>query len=153
MSAADSQILNDKDEEWIVADPVTKYWDKSDFQFQEETGKIIGLCMEIHRYLGKGFLEIVYKDALEYECIKSEIPFEREKKYVVNYKEIVLPHHFYADFILFGKIIVEIKSQSGISSDHSAQLKNYLAVSGSPVGLLINFGEKSLQFKRFALSK
>ena len=109
--------------------------------------------MEIHRTLGKGFLEIVYKDALEYECKKQFVPYEREKKFEVAYKEIILPHNFYADFVIFDKVITEIKSQSGLAEENYAQLINYLAVSKCPVGLLINFGEESLRLKRFALTK
>ena len=141
------------DKNWIAAEPESKYWNRSEFPLQEETGKIIGICMEIHRTLGKGFLEIVYKDALEYECKKQFIPYEREKKFEVAYKEIILPHNFYADFVIFDKVITEIKSQSGLAEENYAQLINYLAVSKCPVGLLINFGEESLRFKRFALTK
>ena len=65
---------------------------------KEESYNVIGLCMEVHRNLGNGFLEIVYKDALEYEFRKNNVPFTREKEYVVNYKETILPHKFYADF-------------------------------------------------------
>lgn len=66
--------------------------------------------MEVHNNLGAGFLEIVYKDALEYEFKKADIPYEREKMYDVNYKGIILPHKFYADFVVYGNIILEVKS-------------------------------------------
>jgi len=68
--------------------------------YKEESYRIIGKCMEVHNNLGAGFLEIVYKDALEYEFGKANIPYEREKVYEVNYKEIILPHRFYADFVV-----------------------------------------------------
>jgi len=119
--------------------------------YKEESFRIIGLCMEVHNNLGKGFLEIVYKDALEYEFRKNNIPFEREKEYIVNYKDVVLPHKFYADFIVFDKIILEVKGMAGIAEEHIAQTLNYLKVSGLKLGLIVNFGELSLQYKRIVL--
>ena len=74
--------------------------------YKEESYKIIGICMEVHNNLGAGFSEIVYKDALELELKKENIEYCREKEYTVNYKGIVLPHKFYADFVLFDKIIL-----------------------------------------------
>lgn len=109
--------------------------------------------MEIHRQLGKGFSEIVYKDAFEYECKARQISFEREKEYVVNYKGTVLPHKFYADFVVYDKIILEVKSKKGIIEEHYAQVMNYLAISKLALGLLIDFHEKSLEYKRIILSK
>ena len=123
----------------------------TDIIYKEESFKIIGLCMEVHNNLGKGFLEIVYKDALEYEFRKNNIPFEREKEYVVNYKDIILPHKFYADFVVFDKIILEVKGMVGIAEEHIAQGLNYLKVSGCKLGLIVNFGELSLQYKRVVL--
>ncbi len=122
-----------------------------EYPLQKETYKIIGICMEIHKLIGKGFLEIVYKDAFHYELISNKIPFEREKEYLVNYKGIILPHKFYADFVVYDKIIVEIKAQKGLAEDQYFQVLNYLAVSKCQVGLLINFGESSLQTKRIIL--
>jgi GxxExxY protein len=69
--------------------------------YKEESYKTIGICMDVHRELGQGFLEIVYKDALEYEFRKKNIEFAREVEYEVNYKDIILPHKFYADFVIF----------------------------------------------------
>ena len=132
---------------------VQKSFDQGEFPFQKETGIIIGVAMEIHRILGKGFLEIVYNDAFEYECIQRHLFFEREKEFIVPYKTVILPHRFYADFIIFEKIIVEIKSQRGIPEEHYTQTINYLAVSKCPVGLIFNFSERSLQFKRVVLTK
>ena len=97
--------------------------------YKEESYKIIGICYEVHKTLGSGFLEIVYKDALTYEFMKAGIPFEREKKYVVIYKDCILPHHFYADFVLFDTIILEVKGVSGIAPECVAQAMNYLKVS------------------------
>jgi len=122
------------------------------YPYQEETYKIIGIAMEIHRELGKGFSEIVYKDAYEYEFKQNGIFYEREKEYAVNYKGTILPHKFYADFVVFDKIILEVKSKKGIVEDHYAQVMNYLAISRLEIGLLINFHEKSLEYKRIIMS-
>jgi GxxExxY protein len=118
---------------------------------KEESFKIIGLCMEVHNQLGAGFLEIVYKDALEYEFKKGNIPYAREKKFEVNYKGIILPHNFYADFVVFNEIILEIKCASNICDADLAQCLNYLKVSQCKLALLVNFGEKSLVHKRIVL--
>lgn len=127
-----------------------KYSDK-EYPLQQESYQIIGICMEVHRILGKGLLEIVYKDAIEYELRNKEIPYEREKKYDVEYKGIILPHHFYADFVLFDQIILEVKAQKGIVEDHVSWVLNYLAISKCPLALIINFGEDSLITKRLIL--
>lgn len=124
---------------------------EKDYPHQEESYEIIGLCMEVHRVLGPGLLEIVYKDALEYELKSRKLKFVREKKYEVEYKEIILPHHFYADFVINNKIILEIKAQTGVANEHYAQVINYLAISKCKVGLIVNFGEKSLVHKRVIL--
>jgi len=120
-------------------------------KYKKESFEIIGLCMEVHNNLGAGFLEIVYKDALEYEFIKANIPFEREKKYEVNYKGTILPHKFYADFVLFDKIILEIKGVKSIPDEFIAQSLNYLKVSNNELALLVNFGELRLNTKRIVL--
>jgi len=119
--------------------------------YKSESYQIIGKCMEVHNQLGAGFLEIVYKDALEYEFLNAGIPFEREKEYIVNYKGITLPHKFYADFVVFDKIILEIKCASAISDEFVAQCINYLKVSQNKLALLVNFGELRLNYKRILL--
>ncbi|MBS1744142.1 MAG: GxxExxY protein [Bacteroidetes bacterium] len=124
---------------------------KSDYKYSTETGTIIGIAMEVHRILGRGFAEIVYKDALSYELTAKNMLFEREKEFVVNYKSIILPHKFYADFVVYDKIILKIKSKKGIVEEHVAQVINYLAISGCKVGLILNFGEHSLVCKRLVL--
>lgn len=118
------------------------------FLLKEETYKIIGICMEVHNNLGPGFLEIVYKDALEYEFLQEGIPFSREKNYKISYKDIILPHDFNADFVVYDKIILEVKAKKIIINDHIAQTINYLKVSKNSVGLLINFGESKLNYQR-----
>lgn len=122
-----------------------------DLILKEEAYEVIGRCMEVHRNLGHGFSEIVYKDALEYELREEKIQFEREKEFKVCYKDIILPHYFYADFVVFDSIILEIKSVSQLTKSHYAQVINYLAVSNLSLGLLVNFNEDSLVYKRFVL--
>ena len=104
--------------------------------------------MEIHSILGPGLLEIVYKDAMEYEFKQKGIPYFREKKFDVHYKEIVLPHNFYADFVAFDKIILEVKACSELNEDHIKQTLNYISIAKSPLALILNFGAKSFQKKR-----
>ena len=119
--------------------------------YKEESYQVIGRCIEVHNNLGSGFSEIVYKDALEYEFWKAGIPFEREKVYDITYKEIVLPHKFYADFVVFDKIILEIKGVAGIADIFVAQAINYLMVSQNRLALVVNFGELKLNYKRIVL--
>ncbi len=118
---------------------------------KELTFQIIGKCFEVHNNLGKGFLEIVYKDALEIEFKKSKIPYQREVKYSVNYKGVTLPHHFYADFVVHDGIILEVKATSGIIDEFVAQTINYLKVSQNKLGLIINFGTNRIETKRIIL--
>jgi GxxExxY protein len=96
-----------------------------DYPLQKESYQIIGICMEVHRILGKGLLEIVYKDAIEHEFKSKQIPYKREKKYEVEYKGIILPHYFFADFVVFDNIILEIKAQKGIIDEHYSWTINY----------------------------
>lgn len=123
----------------------------SELIYKDESYEIIGKCFEVHNNLGAGFLEIVYKDALEYEFRKAGIPFDREVEYIVNYKDIILPHKFYADFVVYDKIILEVKGVKGIADEHISQTINYLKVSGNKLGLLVNFGELKLNYKRLVL--
>lgn len=126
-------------------------FDKKKYPDQEKTYQLNGIAMEIHRILGRGFLEIVYKDAMEYEFKLRKIKYEREKEYTITYKDIVLPHKFFADFVVFDKIIVEVKAQDGVIEDHYSQVINYLAVSKCKIGLIYNFGGSSLEIKRVIL--
>jgi GxxExxY protein len=121
-----------------------------DLIFKNKTYQIIGICMEVHRTLGHGFSEIVYKDAIQYEFNRHDISYEREKEYVVPYKNVILNHRFFADFVVFGGIILEIKAtEGGICDEFISMLINYLKVSACRVGLLVNFGRKSLEHKRY----
>jgi len=119
--------------------------------YKDECFRIVGICMEIHKMLGRGFSENVYKDALEYEFKGSSIPYQREKEYAINYKNTVLPHKFYADFVVYDKIILEIKCGQNIIDEHVKQTLNYLAVSKCLLGIIVNFGEDSLKYKRLVL--
>ena len=118
---------------------------------ENETYKIIGICMEVHRNLGPGLLEVIYKDALEVEFKENDIPFEREKEYSIEYKGKILPHKFYADFVINENIILEVKAIKEFSTEHIAQILNYIKLSNSQVGLLVNFQTKSLQYKRYVI--
>jgi len=119
--------------------------------FKEEAYEIIGCCMEVHNELGKGFSEIVYSDALEIEFQKQGIEYKRERKYKITYKGIVLSHYYIADFIIDNKIILEIKAIEKLANNHIKQTLNYLAASKLRLGLLVNFGEDSLNYKRVIL--
>lgn len=122
----------------------------NDFLFKEETYKIIGLCMEVHRTLGRGLSENLYKDALEIEFTENSVPYNRENEYEVKYKDKILPHKYYADFVVYENIILEVKACKNIVDDFVAQTLNYMAIANSKVGLIINFGVESLQYKRLA---
>ncbi len=121
------------------------------YPYKTECYKIIGLCMEVHSNLGKGLSEIIYKDALEYELNKHNIPYSRELKFEVKYKDVILNHYYYADFVAYNDIILEIKAKRGIIEEHVTQTLNYMSISKSKVGLIFNFGEDSLTYKRLVL--
>src|SRR5262245_3964491 len=104
--------------------------------------------MKGHTGLGRGFKEVVYKDALEIEFRNNNIPFEREKSFKLYYNGTILPHQFNADFFAYGSIIVEVKAAISLPYDHFKQTLNYLKASDIKLGLLINFGEARLNFKR-----
>lgn len=122
-----------------------------DLVYKDEAFQIIGVCMDVHSLLGEGFLEIVYKDAIEYEFRKMKIPYLREKEYDISYKDIILPHKYYADFVVFDKIILEIKAVDGIVDEFIKRTINYLAVSKCKLGLIVNFGKEKLTYKRIVL--
>jgi GxxExxY protein len=119
--------------------------------YKDEAFKIIGCCMEVHRELGKGHNEVVYKDALEIEFRRQGIPFKREQEFKLLYKGITLPHAYFADFVVLDKIILEAKAIDCLIDSHVKQTLNYLAASKLRLGLLVNFGEDSLNYKRVIL--
>ena len=105
--------------------------------------------MKVHAKLGKGFKEIVYKDAIEVEFKKdATIPYEREKSFNIVYEDVILPHIFNADFYTFNAIILEVKAVSQIPTDSFKQTINYLKTSQVKLGILINFGADKLEFQR-----
>lgn len=104
--------------------------------------------MEVHRQLGMGFKEIVYKDALEIELQEAGVLFEREKQYKIEYKSKILRHRYCADFIVYGSIVLEVKSNPMIVDRFIAQTINYLKASGLQLGIIANFGERSFTSKR-----
>ena len=121
--------------------------------YEEETKKILNACMEVHKELGNGFLEAVYQEALSIEFENQGIPYEREKLLPVTYKGKQLNKEYYADFVCYGKIIVELKAVAIISAAHKAQIINYLRASKNPIGLLVNFGCNSLKWERITFFK
>ncbi|MEM0518383.1 GxxExxY protein [Aequorivita flava] len=123
----------------------------ADIIYKEDSYAIVGCMFDVYNELGSGFSEIVYKDAIEYEFKQKDIPFEREKQYSVKYKDITLPHKFYADFVVMDKIILEVKSVEMLNDKHLAQCINYLKVSECKLALLGNFQKEFLDHKRIVL--
>ena len=115
----------------------------------QQTYQIIGACMEVHRELGSGFLEAVYQEALEYEFSDRNIPFISQPDVTINYKKRKLKKIYIPDFFCFNEIIIEIKAISKITEIDDAQILNYLKATEFKRGLLVNFGAKSLEYKRF----
>jgi GxxExxY protein len=115
----------------------------------ERTYKIIGAALEVHKELGCGFSEAVYQEALEREFAEQGVPFESQPVIRIAYKGKLLNKTYQPDFVCFDEIIVEIKAISGLSGVEEAQLINYLKATKLKVGLLLNFGSKSLEHKRF----
>ncbi|HEX7585619.1 MAG TPA: GxxExxY protein [Prolixibacteraceae bacterium] len=117
--------------------------------FEQETYKIIGACINVHKALGNGFLESVYQEALEKEMKKLQISFIRHKKLHILFDGVPLDKFFVADFVCYDAIILEIKAATFLHQSNSDQVINYLKATELEVGLLINFGESSLKWKRF----
>ena len=121
--------------------------------YGEETGKIIKACMNVFNELGNGFLEAVYQEALAIEFGLMNIPFRREAKIDIFYKGNKLDKEYYAGFICYDSIIVELKAVSKLVNANKAQVLNYLHGTKLPVGILVNFGESSLKWERLTLLK
>ena len=118
---------------------------------KDESYYIIGLCMDVHNELGKGFSEAVYADALEFELKYHEVPFKREVRFAIDYKGHILSHQYIADFVIDKKVILEFKAVEKLNSSHIKQPLNYLAISKLKLGLLVNFREDRLEYKRVLL--
>ena len=117
--------------------------------YSEETYRLIGLAMQVHRELGCGFLEPVYQEAFEILLMKNGVPYEREKLLPIYFMGERLKKEYCADFVCYGKIIVEFKVVSALSPVHDAQVMNYLKATRLKLGLLFNFGQESLVHRRF----
>jgi GxxExxY protein len=120
----------------------------SDLLYRQEVFQLVGYCMEIHRELGRGHDEVVYKDAFVVELNRASVPFIREKNYQILYKGVLLPHAYYADFVVWDKTLFEAKAAEKLAEAHVKQVLNYLAASKLRLGLLVNFGADSLEWKR-----
>ncbi len=119
-----------------------------DLIYKDLTGEVIDAAFEVHKTLGFGFLETVYQEALEIEFDLRKIPFESQKQLEIEYKGVKLKKKYSPDFLVFDKIIVEIKAESQLTTNDEAQLHNYLKTTGFKVGLLINFGTTKIEIKR-----
>ena len=117
-----------------------------------ETFAIIGAAMEVHRYLGMGFLEAVYVEALHYELTDRDIPFAAEVILPITFKDRRLMTRYRADMVCYGQVIVELKALREVGGPEMAQVLNYLKASGLTRGLLLNFGTPQLTYRRFIWS-
>ena len=117
------------------------------YSYSDLTGKIIGCAMEVHRYLGNGFQEVIYQRALAIEMNLQKINYSREHEMIISYKGEEIGTRR-VDFFVEELIMVEIKAVKELEDVHLAQAINYLEAYGMDIGLLINFGNTSLQFKR-----
>lgn len=116
--------------------------------YKELSYDVIGAAMEVHNALGCGFLEKVYQEAMAIELDSRNIPFEREKRIQIEYKGHVLSCPYIADFVIDNKLILELKALNKLEPQHEAQVLNYLHATNMKLGLLVNFGEGRLQYKR-----
>jgi GxxExxY protein len=122
---------------------------EQDLKYKDITEKIIGASFEVHKFLGNGFPEVIYQRALVYELEKTGLKFKREIEQRIFYKDLLEPIGTRrADFVVENKVLIEMKAISEITDVHYAQSLNYLKIYKLEVGLLINFGSKSLTFKR-----
>ena len=121
--------------------------------FKDEVFRIIGAAMEVSNHLGCGFLEAVYQEALGIEFADRRIAYEAQKRIEISYKDTVLRKEYVADFLCMDRIIVEIKAVKAITGIEEAQLLNYLKATGLPLGLIVNFGSKKLEWRRYANTK
>jgi len=120
--------------------------------YKEESYKVVGAAFKVYNALGYGFLEAVYQEALEIEFQRQGIPYEREKELKIQYDGIELKQTYKADFVCFGKIIVELKAVSALDDAHRSQVYNSLHATGYKLGLLLNFGNSDeLEKERIVL--
>ena len=120
--------------------------------FKEESYKVVGAAYKVYNALGHGFLEAVYQEALEIEFQRQGIPYEREKELKITYDGVELKQSYRADFVCYGKIIVELKALSNLEDTHRSQVHNYLHATGYKLGLLLNFGySEELEYQRIVI--
>ena len=117
----------------------------SDIIYPQESYKILGAIYEVHKRLGIGLFEKAYQEALEKELRFQGIPFEREKRYDLYYRGEKMETFYIADFVCYGKIIVELKAVSELTDAHKAQVRNYLSITQYKLGILVNFNEQYLK--------
>jgi len=123
-----------------------------ELKYKDITEKIIGASFEVHKFLGNGFQEVIYQRALAWELSRAGLEYVREIEQEIFYKELQEPIGTRrADFVVEGKVLVELKAIIELEDVHLAQVLNYLKAYRLEVGLLINFGSKSLTFKRLVL--
>ncbi|MFP4172110.1 MAG: GxxExxY protein [Candidatus Hydrogenedentota bacterium] len=128
------------------------YYDQKDGQgllLKDEVYGIVGAAIEVSKNLGNGFLEAVYQEALALELSDRGIPHEEQKPIRIQYKDHVLRKEYYADFLCYEQIIVEIKATKALTAIEEAQLLNYLRATRVPVGILLNFGSSKFEWRRF----
>ncbi len=124
----------------------------SNLKYADITQKIIGASFEVHKFLGNGFQEVIYQRALAYEMRQAKLEFAREIEQYIYYKDLPeLIGKRRADFVVENKVLVELKAVIQLEDVHLAQALNYLKVYKLEVGLLINFGNRSLTFKRLVM--
>ena len=123
-----------------------------EYLYKEEGYRIIGCCYEVYNTLKPGMLEAIYKQALAVEFERQGIPYETEKQLKVFYKGVELEKTYFADIVCYGSIIIEAKAVAMLNTDHLAQILNYMRITNTHVGYLVNFGNKErLEWQRVAL--
>jgi GxxExxY protein len=119
--------------------------------YKEESYKIMGACFEVYKEMGCGYLEAVYQECLQKEFLLQGLPFESQKLLALSYKGQLLEQKYIPDFVLFDKIIIELKAVKELASEHQAQMHNYLKATGLKLGILVNFGHHpQVEYKRVA---
>jgi GxxExxY protein len=123
------------------------------FIYKAETRSVIESCIEVHRELGGDFPVDIYKEALQIELKERKIPFQAQRLFPVRYRDIVFPEGFIADFVVFDNVLLVIRSEDELSALDEEITRNYLRHSGCPVGLLVNFNGKQLEYRKFSRKK
>jgi GxxExxY protein len=122
--------------------------------YPEESYAIVGACFEVYKRMGCGFFEAVYQECLEIEFEYRGVPFQSQREFTLQYRELKLKQWFKADFLCYGQILVEIKAVSTLADEHRAQVINYLNATKLQLGILVNFGHHpKLEYERFILTE